>query len=376
MVYWDMLKKIILDNYKCFLHREIELASLTVLSGLNSTGKSSVINALLLIRQSNLARYDHGAMELHLNGKYIDAGVGLDVLCEYSDSDNIGMRIEADKGEFQSRWKANVSESILMHQGEQIIGAEDPLLTVLNRDKWLDFSYVSASRLGPQSLYAMSLTTLTQNPTVGKNGEFAAEYLELVANDMLPIQAMKYSEELPGTVQNQLNAWMGVISPGVRVIPTLFKDLRKVKLGYQYEQSAGLSREYSAMHVGFGLTHVMPIVLAVLTAKPGGLLLIENPEAHLHPRGQTELGKMFARAAKNGVQIVIETHSDHIINGIRMAVKHKEINSEDVLVQFFSNGVTGQGSAMDTLHIDKEGKIDSWPDDFLAEWENSLLQLM
>ena len=86
--------------------------------------------------------------------------------------------------------------------------------------------------------------------------------------------------------------------------------------------------------------------------------------------------KNTGRQAQNGVQILVETHSDHIINGIRMAAKSKDIDSENVLVQFFSNSVTGDGSAMDTLRIDDNGKLNEWPDDFLAEWENSLLQLM
>lgn len=375
-MYLDMLKKIVLDNYKCFMHQEIDLAPLTVLSGLNSTGKSSVLNALLLIRQSNLARYEHEAMDLHLNGKYLNAGIGLDVLCEYSNSDNVGITLESESGIFQDEWKANVSESVLAHQGDSQINIGGPLFVLENKDKWLDFSYISADRLGPRRSYEMSSVDLAQKPTVGEDGRFAAEYLELVGNDALPIHALTFSEDLPDTVQNQLNGWMGGVSPGVHVVPTLFKDIRKVKLGYRYEQSAGLSREYNAMDVGFGLTHVLPILLAVLTAKPGSLLLIENPEGYLHPIGQTELGKLFARAAQNGVQILVETHSDYIINGIRMAAKSKDIDSGNVLVQFFSNSVTGDGSAMDTLRIDDNGKLNEWPDDFLAEWENSLLQLM
>ncbi|WP_180834594.1 AAA family ATPase, partial [Vibrio parahaemolyticus] len=66
---------------------------------------------------------------------------------------------------------------------------------------------------------------------------------------------------------------------------------------------------------------VLPIVLALLVTKPGGLVIIENPEAHLHPKGQSYLGRLIQRTAEAGVQVIIETHSDHLLNGIRVAAR-------------------------------------------------------
>ena len=76
-----------------------------------------------------------------------------------------------------------------------------------------------------------------------------------------------------------------------------------------------------AVHTGDGLVQVLPIVVAALSAAEDSLLLIENPEANLHPAGQAHMGEFLAEVAAAGVQVILETHSDHVLNGIRRAVK-------------------------------------------------------
>jgi len=76
---------------------------------------------------------------------------------------------------------------------------------------------------------------------------------------------------------------------------------------------------------GFGLSYTLPVITALLvgTLIPNSLVIIENPEAHLHPRGQTEIARLIALCAQVGTQIIIETHSDHLFDGIRIAAKNK-----------------------------------------------------
>ncbi|MCQ4437669.1 AAA family ATPase, partial [Clostridioides difficile] len=83
----------------------------------------------------------------------------------------------------------------------------------------------------------------------------------------------------------------------------------------------------SSFNVGFGITYVLSIITLVLSAEPGDILIIENPEAHVHPRGQIELGKFLALASKSGIQIIVETHSDHIFNGMRLFIKNNRMPS-------------------------------------------------
>ena len=88
--------------------------------------------------------------------------------------------------------------------------------------------------------------------------------------------------------------------------------------------------------MGFGVTYSLPIILSGLIAKEKGLLIVENPEAHLHPAGQSRMGVFLAWLAGKGVQVLVETHSDHIINGIRRAIaEFKYLDNSSALVHWF-----------------------------------------
>jgi predicted ATPase len=114
----------------------------------------------------------------------------------------------------------------------------------------------------------------------------------------------------------------------------------------------------------------------LLAAKPGSLLLLENPEAHLHPRGQVYIGDLMARAANCGVQVIVETHSDHILNGIRLAVHGGVIPYPDVRLYYFDRANDQMGSSVVSPQIDRNGRIDDWPDGFFDEMDNSLAILL
>ncbi|GAA1469874.1 hypothetical protein GCM10009603_67420 [Nocardiopsis exhalans] len=115
--------------------------------------------------------------------------------------------------------------------------------------------------------------------------------------------------------------------------------------------------------------------MACLTAKPGALLLLENPEAHLHPRGQTQIAFLLARAASAGAQLIVETHSDHILNGLRLAVKEGELPPESVALHYFRNQGTG-ATEITSPAIGPDGMLSQWPDGFFDEWDNAVLRLL
>ena len=134
------------------------------------------------------------------------------------------------------------------------------------------------------------------------------------------------------------------------------------------------------------------MLVLLLTASEGNMLVIENPEAHLHPRGQAEVGKLLARAAAAGIQLFVETHSDHVINGVRVAVKEGLLSPEDVQIAFFerkrhaditkSKAQTSDVprteiySTMQEILIDRSGSLSVYPDGFMDEWNNQLLELL
>lgn len=149
-----------------------------------------------------------------------------------------------------------------------------------------------------------------------------------------------------------------------------------VNLEFSFVRSGLPSMNYRPTNVGFGLTYSLPVFVAVLSATPGSLIMIENPEAHLHPRGQAAMGRFLALAAANGLQVLIETHSDHVLNGIRIAVKDQIVNPREVALHFFDRSVTAPCCTVATPIIDGDGRLDQWPDGFFDEWEKGLAKLL
>ncbi len=119
-----------------------------------------------------------------------------------------------------------------------------------------------------------------------------------------------------------------------------------------------------------------------VSAAPGALLLIENPEAHLHPKGQGMMGDLLAQVAQTGVQVIIETHSDHVLNGIRLAVhgggEPSRLDAEKVRLHFFERRETDNGAehVVESPRMDRDGRIDRWPEGFFDEWDKSLEALL
>jgi predicted ATPase len=124
-------------------------------------------------------------------------------------------------------------------------------------------------------------------------------------------------------------------------------------------------------NVGFGFSYALPIGVAALTAMPGTLLLVENPEAHLYPTGQSQIGRFLARVAGSGVQVIVETHSDHVINGMRLEVAQSQsLPKEDVVIYFF-----GAGNVPVKIELQSIGVFTSWPSGFFDQTELDLGQL-
>jgi predicted ATPase len=149
-----------------------------------------------------------------------------------------------------------------------------------------------------------------------------------------------------------------------------------VNLEYSFARGGSVSRNYRPTNVGFGITFILPVLVAVLSAQPGTLLLVENPEAHLHPKGQSMLAQLIAKAAASGVQVIVESHSDHFLNGLRIAVRQKIISPDHLSANFFQFDPNSKSSKITKIGIDENGRVDNWPEDFFDEWEKSLEKLM
>ena len=369
-----MLKSMYLENFKCFEHQDFELGHLTLLTGLNGTGKSSVIQPLLLLRQSYQRRFlqDGGLL---LDGDLIQLGTAQDVIFEGAGPDetfgfHLGFGAMSATWHFQYERQADVTQLI---SGKVCEAVYDSSLFGDN------FYYLPADRIGPQPTFETSNYAVNTRKQLGGKGQYAPHFLKVYGKQVHLIDNRRYPDKtIPSNLGNQVDAWLGEISPGIRInLDNYYPEIGQIDLRYSFLAGELRTQPFRSSNVGFGITYTLPIILALLASEKDTLVLLENPEAHLHPRGQFQLGELMARAASYGVQILVESHSDHILNGIRVAVRQGIISPDSVNLHYLSRPKeTRQLSAkVDSPRIDEDGRIDEWPEGFFDEWEKSLAQL-
>lgn len=122
-----------------------------------------------------------------------------------------------------------------------------------------------------------------------------------------------------------------------------------------------------AMNTGFGISYVLAVLIAILSAHPGALILIENPEAHIHPAAQAALMKLIAMAAGQDVQIILETHSDHIINGALVAQKTGLLEAERLQMYYFDRNRETLNAEAIPLKVGRNGRIKDAPAGFFDQ---------
>lgn len=361
-----MITNLHLRNFKCFEEQDFPFAPLTLLTGLNGMGKSSVIQALLLLRQS----YKNTPFfkELILNGKYINLGTTKDIIYQYFTSKemeiSIDMEDENGKRPYRQTWVEENNKFTPNPRGHTY--------TFLKEIFQKEFQYFNAERIGPREFYSFSRDS--DNP-LGKYGEHAAQYLAQHFDDNIHLANLKHPKEQDSRLFMQINAWLSDIRPGTTVQAREFESLDLASLEFKLDKGPNAFRP---TNVGFGLSYTLPILVALLTAQEGTFIILENPEAHLHPAGQAAIGKLLALAASQGVQIVVETHSDHLLNGVRVATKQFDVvQPEHTQILYFT------GEHIDnrfqhyilTPKLDKNGKLDFWPEGFFDEYTKQLSQL-
>ncbi len=371
-----MLRNIKLTNFKCFEQLDLDCTSLNLLCGLNGMGKSSVIQALLVLQQS----FETGELlngRLVLDGERIDLGTGLDVLFDGAGRDVMGFALQDDK--MTNPWELAFDYSRSLKQWgmwSNDTNGDTEYLPV----EWRGVPpfnerlvYVNAERIGPRKLYPLS-DVLARHGDFGTSGEYAWNYLNLHQDDLLPEDDSRCIKGESRRLLDVVNQWLQDVCPGAYLELEAVPDADAVIAGFSFDRIGDIrTHRYRATNVGFGLSYVLPVILALLSA-PGSLCLIENPEAHLHPRGQTKLAELSARAASIGVQVFAETHSDHFIDGVRIAVRDGLIAPEDAAFHYFEGD--GNKTVISSPQIDADGRLSHWPAGFFDQQEENFARLL
>ena len=166
----------------------------------------------------------------------------------------------------------------------------------------------------------------------------------------------------------------------MQVVPKQEGKAYTLNYSYAIPNEVG-TQDFSAYNVGSGLTYVLPIIAALLSTPKGGMVVIENPEAHLHSKGQANLMKLIVAAAQYGIQIIIETHSDFVLNGVLINAKNYErgqkgIDKDNVIIYHFEKDLQTQLSTAVTIHVKENGELEKQPNDFFDQMSLDINSLM
>lgn len=364
-----MIETLLLKNFKCFEEQFFEFAPLTVLTGINGMGKSTVLQSLLLLHQSHQSRAP--GQPLVLNGPDIQMGTGEDVLYEKAQNNIIEITYQENDTIHQHCYQFEEGTDRLRSVQETEQEKSVFPVSALYDDR---FSFLSAYRIEPQEVYGIRNRTDIHTRQYGRNGEYALQYLSEHGGTKPLLSEAGAAEE---SLQERVAHWMGEISPGVVPLISVDDKKRIAELHYEFIEGDEKTNSYKSPHVGFGITYVLPVVVALLSAKKGDIVAIENPEAHIHPRGQRKLGELMALVAAQDVQVLVETHSDHILNGIRVAVRQKMLEAQKVkLLYFYKEMRQDYRHKVKNPILLESGQLTEWPEGFFDEWDNALLDLL
>jgi predicted ATPase len=396
-----MLSDITLLNFKCFQRpTNISLDSFTLLSGINSRGKSTAIQPLLLMRQS--CEIQLSASQLYLNGDYVTLGRYSDIRSaqasrsepleigfrfsegennlsiryqlidnEQDDSvaiiDNIEVGVTSTGQTINRQWNLRQDEAGVVWRN--LIPSTLALPTTsTSMVNWNNVHYISADRLGPQDFYLKH--SFSDFIFVGTRGEHIGSVLHSAKQTVVRAE-MCLETGVTQTVPDQAAAWLGRLF-GEAHLDTQATDTNVLLLFLSSESSP--SRLYRPSNVGFGYSYALPIIVTALVAQPGQIVIIENPEAHLHPYAQAQLIKMLIQLSQTGIQVIVETHSDHVLNAVRVAVSEALIEPGNLSVLFFEQHPE---QYLRQIRLETDGMIDlaDWPEGFFDQTERDFMRL-
>lgn len=384
-----MIKNLIVENFKCFPDRKnIPLRQFNLLTGINGNGKSTLIQVLLLFSQSLDSKQNENLNRIFINGDLVKLGTFGDIKNRQNPSEIIKFSFVTNSNnnkddEFDFSYKVVPNKCRLAELNELIINSKNQFGQIQkdnpkminngdeNNEKKLtlfsfsqyqsfqdiqDITYVSADRKGPVNL--VEKDDNLKEDFVGINGEHVLNVLGEQNSSFIERVNKELSAILCGASLNTINHDKSNFIQ-------LMLDSNNDSLGFK------------PVNVGFGYSYVLPIILSVLLSKENSIVVIENPEAHLHPGAQSRMVEFLLKYRKEKkLQMIIETHSDHIINGLRIAVKKNAINKKEAEILHFVKNKDGNDVEVKQISIDKNGTLSDYPDDFMDEWTKQMMDLI
>lgn len=386
-----MITKISFDNFKCLDNKSFNLKNITLFTGYNGRGKSSVIQFILMLSQS-INKDKNGIRKLHLNGELISLGDYDEIL---TNDKNVDLGVSFDLYDTQCKnikltYTLSTDDIKIASIKECYINGEDYFDTVGKKE--IDYNnsgnkvftkalpqdfinlfsnihFISANRQGPVEYVKKQEVPEFHN--VGTNGCFTINTISTYKDRISPEMNVNIHDSNTYSLKEAVSYWMDYIMNGGGI---------QINGDKQGEKSSVLSlgvifneRPFQAYNVGFGYSYILSIIVTALIAKHDSIVIIENPEAHLHPEAQLKITELLSKLSSRGIQVIIETHSEHIINGFRINALQDDfkLKNDELSIYFFDQDFT-----IKELILNPNGRIPNWPNGFFDQFENEMIKII
>ncbi len=352
-----MLESLHIDGFKCFSEVTIDLKPMTILAGTNSSGKSSVIQAFLLLC-NNAAKNSSSP----LNGMWLRLGTFDECRNHRINARSFQVTALSREERFQAEFSSTDDER------------NDVAVTFLNESSTIQtllsfenqhIYYLPANRIGPEDSYPRNFDRVN---FLGNKAEFIFDFL--YKNRKKEVASSLIVDTSSVTLEHQVNYWLERLFG----INNVIKDLG-LSNSLLVEFSLGNGKPVRPYHIGSGVSFAIGVLVSCLSATHDDIVVIENPEIHLHPKAQSDLTEFLCFVANAGIQVVLETHSDHVFNGIRKAIVKKEIAHTDVAVHFFQLD-ENLLSKNTVIMLNEHGRVMTHPKGLFDQFDDDLDQIL
>lgn len=344
-----MIDRLSVKNFKCFANMEMECYPFMVLCGVNSCGKSSVIQAILMAEE---VRRSAGTIDLMnmVNGSALYSFD--EILYDDAEDEEIEIMLSVKDSAIRFSFSSEENDNNISCE----LSGDRSLLESGLGNLW----YLGSDRMISQYQRRGNAKTIT----LGGENEYLGFLLEKGRSGKLPVDKRRNLKDVENTLlMTQVNEWLDYILPGNQVMAATQGNDNFVSIRF------GREYKFHKTNVGYGVSFVLPILVSGLLAQAGDLVVVENPELHLHPKAQSDLMFFLARMVDCGVQVIIETHSDHIVNGVRKAVINDQCNlsAGQAVIYFFD-----EERHAHMIKINSNAELSEWPKDFMEQEEIDL----
>lgn len=407
------ITKIAVKGFKSIAEEcAIDIRPLTILAGANSSGKSSIMQPLLMLKQTLEAPYDPGALKIDgPNVDFTEASQFLSKLIDQKKKKIDCFQISVETMHVESRGtERTISVETIFGQGE--VGIEIVEMAIETKSEPDEpprtTRFVLSPGMSPEEIKSLADQHLTLKAfdVVGRSRCFlrlesqhsralfnTTAYLESCIFNSIHLPGLRGNPDriykltstgprYPGTFEyyaaSIIHEWQQTKDKRLKTVTAALHTIGltgqigtqkvgdvgiEVQVGRLPHGSSSKTDMVNITDVGLGVSQVLPVLVALIAAEEGQLVYLEQPELHLHPRAQVALARVLADAAKRGVRIVAETHSSLLLLGVQTLVAEGNLSPELVKLHWFSRNKDGV-TEVNSVDLDEAGTYGDWPVDF------------